>query len=106
MGHLRMHRRICLENEMFFKKKAQCEHEYEEIGRYYFEEGYTNGNVLHACIVYKCNECGHIHKNWIYSKRFLPHARIETFRDAVSSLEANGFVKELDFMLSRTGKSL
>lgn len=101
-----MHRRICLKNEIFFKKKAQCEHEYEEIGRYYFEEGYANVTVIHACIAYKCNKCGYIHKNWIYEREFLPYAQIETVRYVVGLLEENGFVKELDFVLSQIGKSL
>lgn len=87
---------------MFFKKK--CRHDYEEIGRYYREDGYGNGNVLNACIVYKCLLCGNIRKDWIYNKNFLPYAKIETIDKAVMTLKKNGFVKELDFQISQIGK--
>ena len=87
---------------MFFKKK--CSHEYEEVGRYYYEDGYANGNVLHACLVFKCKRCGEIYKDWIYNKNFLPYARIETIQNAVKSLEKSGFLNELDFQLNQIGK--
>ncbi len=40
------------------KKKQECDHNYKEIGRWYFEEGYANQDCIHACIVYECEICG------------------------------------------------
>lgn len=83
------------------KKRQECDHNYKEIGRWYFEEGYANQDCIHACIVYECEVCGKQYNDWVYEQTFSDYNTVDNVKNAVKVLKNNGFVSKAEFIVNQ-----
>lgn len=96
--------------EKIFRKKMklpECNHEYEEVGRY-FEENiseYHNGvDFIEGHIVRKCKKCGFVSDDIAYEKGFHVHRRDSYRYDkdySISVLIDNGFIEKTKFDMKK-----
>lgn len=79
-------------------KKIKCNHNYKEIGKWYFVEEYANKTCVHAAVVYMCKNCGEQYNDWIYEESF---SKYDAARDTINTLRNNGFVTKVEFILKQ-----